>query len=74
MKKGRKPLEFLDGERIYYVNKAKNGRGDVYGVVYLPEKYINKKVKVELIKLKKGQKIEIIKREYSNRNERRLKK
>ena len=64
MKKGRKPQEFLYGERIYYVNKGKSGRGDIYGMCYLPKKYIGKKITVSEIKKEDKKMIEVVKREY----------
>lgn len=65
MEKGRKPQEFLFGKRIYYVNKSKNGKGDVYGYCYLPKELIGKRVFVQEIEKEDIKNIEIVKREYS---------
>jgi len=79
MVKGRKPQEFFTGKKVYNVAKAKNGRGDVYGICYLPKELIGKKVTLKILKKDDYKLIEIKKRKYSlrkkkNRIERRLKK
>ena len=67
MGRGRKPQEFLLGERVYNVSKAKNGRGDVYGICYLPEKLIGKKVTLNILKKEDYKMLEEVKRKYSLR-------
>jgi len=80
MIKGRKPLEFFSGERVYTISRGKSGRGDFYGICYLPKELIGKKIMIQILNKKDYKSIEIVKRKYSlkkkklNRIERRLKK
>ncbi len=67
MIKGRKPQEFLSGERIYFVNKAKNGRGDLYGLCYLPKELIGEKITIKVLDRKDYKFIEVVKRKYLQR-------
>jgi hypothetical protein len=68
--KGRKPQEFLYGDRIYFVGKGKSGRGDIYGICYVPKEYIGRRVIVELVSKEEEKMIEIVKREYSYKKKR----
>lgn len=63
-RKGRGPVEFLNGERIYTINQQKNGRGDKYGIAYFPDFLINEKVSISIIPKQDYNKIKIQDREY----------
>jgi len=65
MIKGRKPLEFFSGERIYTISKGKSGRGDFYGICYLPKELIGKRIMIKILNKKDYKSIEVIKRKYS---------
>lgn len=60
----RGPIEMLNGERVYSIRGQKNGRGDKYGIIYLPEEFIGSKVFVEIIAKYKYDDIKIQDREY----------
>ena len=67
MTKGRKPLEYFSGERVFTISKGKNGRGNVYGLCYLPEELIGKKIMIKVLDKKDYKFIEQVKRTYSSK-------
>jgi len=74
MKKGKKrPQEFFIGERVYNVVKGKNGKGDIYGVCYVSKKLIGKKIVPKVLTEKDLELIEVVKREYSHKRNRKKK-
>jgi len=65
MVKKKRPQEFFIGERVFNVSKGKSGRGDCYGICYLPKEFIGKKITLVVLKEKDYQLLEVVKREYS---------
>ena len=65
----RSPHEYLFGDRVYKIVKAKNGKGDLYGVIYVEKKLVGKKVTLNEIKKDDKQFLEVVKREYTFKKE-----
>lgn len=70
----RHPHEYLFGDRVYRIIKAKNGDGNIYGISYFDKKLVGKRITVQVVSKEDLQFLEKVKREYKNRSERRLKK
>jgi hypothetical protein len=66
-RKGRAQMEFLNYERVYTVRGQKNGQKVPYGVIYLPDEMIGKKVTLIVVLEKDYNLITQSEREYSPR-------